>query len=212
MSARRIVAAVAALGLTAGAPLPPPSAGSGEYRTRFGVLPAARAPALSKLGSDVLRVSASPALGGRGWIIEMHAVRHPYFAARGSVTFLATTKTYGDWRVTGKMPLQLTAPEWVRVRGEVGRLLAKGQHDIPDGPGEVRICMDGPNHVVEERSPAGDRWMTGACITSDPTPEIVEVVTSTALDGWCDILRAPQVCRERRDAKYQRERRAEAAP
>jgi hypothetical protein len=152
------------------------SAGFGSYHpTRGNILRAARAPPLDRLGDDVARFSSTPALGGRGWVIELH--RAGSARATGEVIYFGGHPSRG-WRKLGWMKLELPAAQFAEVTAKIDGQLARGEpssESIVEGQVAISVCTDGPGYVSERRTHGRSMWLEGFC-GDHPNNEIARLL------------------------------------
>lgn len=177
--------------------------GTGAFAGSGGVRGPADLRSLTTVGGNVIRMSSSAALGGRGWVIEIRGTDAG--GSEGRMIFLKTTKSRTDWRVEGSLPLRFSPTEWRQITRSVDERLAHGQHNEVR-PGEVIVCADGSDQVVERRAPSRDTWMRRACITDDPTSDIGKLLTSAAVDQMCEFAEGVEDCQQRRINLWARQR------
>lgn len=149
--------------------------GVGEYKPEHAeVLAAAHVRRLSALGEDVVRFSSTPALGGRGWIVELHRTKRD--RAEGVAEFYRGHPSLG-WTKAGSVRLEGPKDEFDRLAEKVRVALARGEPDnrVSD---EIVVCTDGPGYVTEQRQSGRTVWTSGFCNNGHPNNEIAELMLS----------------------------------
>lgn len=111
---------------------------------------------IERLGPDVIRFSAAPALGGRSYIVELYPTDAEW--AGGQIRFYS-----GHPRPTGRLTLRIRRAEHDALSASVDAGLAKGEPAIDQAKGDIVICTDGPGWVTERRRRARSRWLSGFC-------------------------------------------------
>lgn len=150
----------------------------GEYRpSRGDVLQAARAPRLSSIGVDAIRFSSTPALGGRGWIVELR--KGQAGGAVGEAQFFSghpRTK----WTRTGWIKLSLPDAAYAELASRIDLLLTR--KEPASASDEVVVCTDGPGYLTERRRAGMTVWLSGFC-DGNPNDEIA-VLMSDAISRF----------------------------
>lgn len=146
--------------------------GAGAYRPdRHEVLASARVRPLSTLGVEAVRFSSTPALGGRGWIVEIHRTKGD--RAEGVAEFYRGHPSYG-WVKAGSVRLEAPVDEFDRLAVSVENALARGEPNNRVGD-EFVVCTDGPGYVSEQRRSGRSVWASGFC-NGHPNNEIAALM------------------------------------
>ena len=157
--------------------------GSGEYHKEFDVLSATNAPALEVLGKDAIRFSSTPALGGKGIIIELH--RRDADWAEGTMTLL-----YGHpsekWETTATIAIVMKASEFDEFTRKVDAEMSKGEPPTEDAEGMIVVCTDGPGYVTERLAGGRSKWLSGSCgdHPNDRIAAMMAPLAAHSIDPW----------------------------
>lgn len=156
--------------------------GSGEV-TRLGdffddefydPLDDAGAPRARSLGTDALRFSSQPALGGIGYIILLNA------NGRAEVAWFYGHPSLG-WRRTRRVRFEVSEGEYQGVVREVDRIVTEGIAEQPrgaDAEEAIIACTDGPGYLTERVNNGHVYWLRPQC--SGVNREIARYLTSWA--------------------------------
>jgi hypothetical protein len=157
--------------------------GSGEV-TRLGdffddefhdLLDDAGAPRARSLGTDAVRFSSQPALGGIGYIILLNA------NGRAEVSWFYGHPSLG-WRRTRRARFEVSEGEYQSVVREVDRLVSDGIADEHprgiDAEEAIIACSDGPGYLTERVNNGHVYWLRPQC--SGVNREIGRYLTSWA--------------------------------
>ena len=180
---RRIFAMAAAIGAIFTASNSYADVGTGPYPREADVLEATNAPALDKIGKDVVRFSSTPALGGRGVIIEIH--RRDAEWATGTVTLLIGHPS-DRWVTTATLVIEMKTPQFEALAGQIDAQLRRKEPPLENAKGEIVVCTDGPGYVTERLSRGDSQWLSGFC-GDHPNNRIAELMTPIAarsFDRW----------------------------
>lgn len=157
--------------------------GSGVYHEEFDVLAATNAPALEALGRDVVRFSSSPALGGKGMIIELH--RRDADWAEGTLTLL-----YGHpsekWEIKATISLAISASEFDRLTRKIDAEMSKGEQQTEGADGTIVVCTDGPGYVTERLAGGHSQWLSDSCgdHPNDRIAAMMAPLAAHSIDQW----------------------------
>ena len=157
--------------------------GSGAYPREFDVLSATNAPALEVLGKDVVRFSSSPALGGKGIIIELH--RRDADWAEGTMTLL-----YGHpsekWEIKATISLAISASEFDKLTRKIDAEMSKGEQQAEGADGTIVVCTDGPGYVTERLAGDHSQWLSGSCgdHPNDRIAAMMAPLAAHSIDQW----------------------------
>lgn len=170
----------------------------GAYRPdRFSILTWTKARPLNRLGDDVVRMSSTPALGGRGWVIELRRVDGD--SAEGEVRFLWTGRDRGV--EIGRIGFDIPAEDYAVLTGQIDAQLARRDFQEsrvtrdPDGTiVEFLVCTDGPGYVTERRVGSKQLWLKGFCGDDHPNQAIAALLQKVVLDHTCGWLASDQRC------------------
>lgn len=126
---------------------------------------------ISAVGPNSFRLSSQPALGGRGFIIEL--------AAQGRVGVVTVKWADGHprsgWRQTRQRTFRISRDEFDGLMESVDAMLADSETPLiqsgdPNDPQDdvIILCTDGPGYL-SERSRAGEvTWLSGFCGENHP--------------------------------------------
>jgi|GEM_PF-7003938 len=144
----------------------------GEFRD---LLDDAGAPRARNLGTDAVRFSSQPALGGVGYVILLNA------NGRAEISWFYGHPRSG-WRRTRRVRFQVSEDEYQSVVREVDRLVTDGiasEQQRSADTGEVIIaCSDGPGYLTERVNNGHVFWLRPQC--SGVNQEIGSYLTSWA--------------------------------
>lgn len=150
-------------GLVAPPLMAQPTSGRTDYQPQKGdSLQAIRARPLSEGGSDAIRYSASPSLGGATMIVELF--RRDEKGALGTAYFL-----YGHpsskWHRLGELKIHLTISEFVELAEKFDKALAAAKLEMaaPLPPDTIPVCADGTASVAERRANRTSFWIRSTC-------------------------------------------------
>jgi hypothetical protein len=116
---------------------------------------------ISQVGDDAIRISATPALGGKAWVIELH--RQDADWALGDASFGFWGRGSG-WTSLGHLRIELRSADYAALSKKVDALLARGEPaPPPPESGWVVVCTDGPGYLSERRKNGKSTWMSGFC-------------------------------------------------
>jgi len=180
---RRIFAMAAAIGAIFTASVGYADVGTGPYPRKADVLEAANAPELDTIGQDVVRFSSTPALGGRGVIIEIH--RRDAEWATGTMTLLIG-RPRGRWVTTATLLIEMKIPQFEELARQIDAQLQREEPPLENVEGEIVVCTDGPGYVTERLSRGGSRWLSGFC-DEHPNNRIAELmapIAAQSFDRW----------------------------
>ncbi|HEY1605454.1 MAG TPA: hypothetical protein VGF77_07620 [Allosphingosinicella sp.] len=128
-------------------------------RTPHDVLNSANRPIARQLGTDAIRFSTQPSLGGRAFIVE--AVKSEDGGAHVQAFWLEG-HPYEGWNWEGSTALILSTAAYDRLAALVDRLL--GTELSPRTPESERlICMDGPEALTERVRDGKVITLSGSC-------------------------------------------------
>jgi hypothetical protein len=125
------------------------------------ILEAAHRPSAGRLGSEAIRFSSRPQLGGRAAVVEI--VRR----GRGQAdvrlfTFIGHWRT--RWEPQDDDQFLLPAAEYRQLAAQVDAALARYREPVPDpNNGETIVCMDGPGFLTERVKGARVTSLVGQC-------------------------------------------------
>ena len=164
---------------------------------RFSILAWSQAPKLAALGDDVVRMSSTPALGGTGWVIELHRADAKF--AEGEARFLWTSRSEGVEAGRIKLRMRLEDYETLtrRIDTELARTDFEDSRVTRNAQGQVTeliVCTDGPGYVTERRVDGRMTWMGGFCGDGHPNNVIAALLQQTVLDYACGWLDADRRC------------------
>lgn len=180
---RQILAMAAAIGAIFTASVSYADVGTGPYPREADVLEATNAPALDKIGQDVVRFSSTPALGGRGVIIEIH--RRDAEWATGTVTLLIGHPS-DHWVTTATLVIEMKTPQFEALARQIDAQLRRKEPPLENAEGEIVVCTDGPGYVTERLSRGGSHWLSGFC-GDHPNNRIAELmapIAARSFDRW----------------------------
>lgn len=150
--------------------------GTGPYRREADVLEATNAPTLDKIGEDVVRFSSTPALGGRGVIIEFH--RRDAEWATGTMTLLIGHSS-DRWITTATLAIEMKTTQFLALTREIDTQLRRREPPLENAEGEIVVCTDGPGYVTERLSRGDSKWLSGFC-GDHPNNRIAELMAPIA--------------------------------
>ncbi len=123
---------------------------------------------MAELGSDAIRFSSEPALGGPSTVVEV-GQDGPGSRYRVSVAYLAGHPASG-WRKLGSFHFWLNGDDFKRLLHEVEQAeQQQSENDAgaggvdEDGERDIIVCTDGPGYITEIRSHGVTRWISGSC-------------------------------------------------
>jgi hypothetical protein len=149
----------------------PAESGDGDYRpTHYSILYRVKVTPLSAIGENVLRFSTTPALGGRAYIFEAHAVDRD--RAAGTVSFFYGHAGSG-WKRTGSMAIEMRRSDFDAAVARVDAALARA---TPPQKDEIMVCTDGPGYLTERRHAGKSQWLAGFCDDDHPNKAIAREV------------------------------------
>lgn len=155
--------------------------GSGRYPRDADVLKGSKAPALEKIGDDVVRFSSTPALGGRGVVIELHRKDDRW--ATGTMSLLIGHPSY-HWTTTATVILEINTSEYEALTQEIDAQLLRGEPPLVElENGDIVICTDGPGYVTERLKNGHNQWLSGFC-GDHPNNRIAELMAGIAAPGF----------------------------
>lgn len=159
---------------------------------RFNILAWSKARPLKAIGDDVVRMSSTPALGGQGWVIELHRVDEKF--ARGEVRFLWTSRDRGE--ETGRIKLGMLIEDYEALTRRIDEQLTRRDFEdsrvVHNSKGQVTeliVCTDGPGYVTERRVGGKEVWLDGFCGDNHPNDAIAVLLQAAVMDyacGWMD--------------------------
>lgn len=135
----------------------------------YAVRAAAGAPPLEQLGDDVIRFTASPALGGKAYVIEVHRTRDG--SAEGEGVWLRGHPRAG-WTRTGTTKIKLTSAQYDALTTEVDGALTS----TPNKTDDLVICTDGPGWVTERKRMDLVSTLSGFCDLNHPNNQIAKAM------------------------------------
>lgn len=150
--------------------------GTGPYPREADVLEATDAPALDKIGEDVVRFSSTPALGGRGVIIEIH--RRDAEWATGTMTLLIGHSS-DRWVTTATLVIEMKTKQFEALTREIDAQLRRREPPLENTNGEIVVCTDGPGYVTERFNRGNSQWLSGFC-GDHPNNRIAELIAPIA--------------------------------
>ena len=177
---RRTLAMAAAICSIFGSSVSYADAGTGPYPRRADVLKASHVPALGKIGEDVIRFSSTPALGGRGVIIEIH--RRDAQWSTGTMTLLIGHPS-ARWVTTAMLTIEMNTSQFEALTSEIDRQLLRGEPPLENAKDEIVACTDGPGYVTERLSDGRSRWLSGFC-GDHPNNRIAELISPIAAGSF----------------------------
>lgn len=145
-----------------------PTSGSPAQSVRV----AAETPPLYQLGDDVLRFMASPALGGKAYVIEVHRVRDG--SAEGEGIWLEGHPQLG-WTRVGATKIKLTTTQYDGLAAEIDRALAPPP-SAANQPTDLAICTDGPGWFTERKQKDMVWTLSGFCGSNHPNKRIAKAM------------------------------------
>ncbi|HWA63300.1 MAG TPA: hypothetical protein VG939_18130 [Caulobacteraceae bacterium] len=145
------------------------ASGSGAFSgASTDVLGASHARSLAAISDDAVRFSSSPALGGLGWIVELHKTPK---GAQGEALFFDGHPSLG-WRRIGWLRLAASDANYARLVARIDELLGRGD---PEAAGPLVICTDGPGYLTERRLNGKTTRLGGFC-GDHPNNEIASIM------------------------------------
>lgn len=190
---RQFFAIAAAIGSISTAAICHADTGTGPYPRKADVLEATNAPALDMIGDDVVRFSSTPALGGRGVIIEIH--RRDAEWATGTMTLLMGHPSH-RWVTTATLAIEMTTPRFEALSRQIDAQLRRKQPQLEDTKGELVVCTDGPGYVTERLGGEGSQWSSGFCgdHPNNRIAELIAPIAHGALERWLpDFMRQSSI-------------------
>lgn len=125
------------------------------------ILNAAERPPASALGSEVIRFSSRPELGGRAAVIEIVGSANGRAAVR---LYILSGHPRTGWELMGAERFMLPAQEYRRLAADVDAAIARYREPVPNPEnGEMIICMDGPGFLTERIRDGRQVTMVGQC-------------------------------------------------
>ena len=144
------------------------------------VLNSARRPPAGKLGSDAIRFSMQPSLGGQAFIVEVVENRS---GARVTI-FRLSGHPYAGWEEEGEATSNLSPSGYRRLAAVVDHWLAVAASPPQAKEGEVYVCMDGPENLTERVRNGRVVTLSGFCPPNDhelhPNEHIAAALLSLA--------------------------------
>jgi hypothetical protein len=127
------------------------------------------------IGADAVRFSATPSLGGRAIIIELHAEGAQ---AVGSATFFGGHPSVGNWEQLGFLRLNISAQEFSSLIRQIDTLVTAGEPNTASARLEdIVICTDGSRLTTELSHGGVVRWLTGrTCGAPHPNDAIADIL------------------------------------
>lgn len=149
----------------------PAESGDGDYQPpHYSILHRVKVPHLAAIGDDVLRFSTTPALGGRAYIFEVHALDRG--RAAGTVRFFYGHAGSG-WKRIGSMAIDMRRSDFEAMMARVDAALARF---TPSPKNVIAVCADGPGYLTERRHAGKSQWLAGFCHDDDPNEKIAREV------------------------------------
>lgn len=125
------------------------------------ILDAAYRPTAGRLGSEAIRFSMRPELGGQAAVVEI--VRR---GAGHADVRLFTFWGHPRWRWEPRDEDHFLLPEaeYRRLAAQVDAALARYREPVPAwGNGEIIVCTDGPGFLTERVKASGVTSLAGQC-------------------------------------------------
>jgi len=148
----------------------------------FSVLADVNAKPVDQIGDDVIRVSTTPALGGRAWVIELH--RNADGSAIGVADLGFSGRGGNGWTDLGSLKVGLSAERFAALSAKIDGLLARGEPVPETSANVVHICTDGPGYVTERRKNGRSEWMSGFC-GDHPNNQIAKLMLAVVWGEVC---------------------------
>lgn len=144
------------------------------------ILSAAKVRPLNRGIDDVIRFSSAPALGGRGYVVEL---RKSSKATTGRLILLYGHPRMG-WRIRGEVPLEITPADFDVLANATQRFDRQAPSEV--GQDEVVVCTDGPGYLTELRLAGRLRQLSGFCgdHANNRIAMFVGRVAQASLETW----------------------------
>jgi hypothetical protein len=145
------------------------------------ILDAASRPPAEALGSDAIRFSSRPALGGRAAVVEI--VRQPSGGAEVTL-FTLSGHPRAQWDLHGTQRFNLPPVEYRQLSERVDAALTAYRPSVrnPD-TGEFIVCTDGPGFLTERVRAGRVVTLSGQC-----PPEIDELHSNRVIAAAIDAM------------------------
>lgn len=140
--------------------------------------------ALARLGSDVVRFSSTPALGGRG--MSFTAVARPDGSGMATVRYYRGHPALG-WRGEARIAFILNSEEWAGLRAVADAAIAAAEPPDVYPDGSLSVCTDGPGYRHERFVAGTTRWMTGFCGRNHPNQALADKVNALLASRLADF-------------------------
>lgn len=170
-------------------------AGAGRYSREASVLKASNAPALDNIGEDVVRFSSTPALGGRGVVIEIH--RRDDQWSTGTMTLLVGHPA-DRWVTTATLVIEMKTSEFEALTREIDAQLLREEPPLENSEGEIVVCTDGPGYVTERLVGGRSQWLSGFCgdHPNNRIAELIAPIVARSFERWLpDFVRPSSASR-----------------
>lgn len=153
---------------------------------RADILDAADRRPAGRLGTEAIRFSARPSLGGRALVVEI--VRRGRGDVEGRLfTFIGHPRS--RWEAEDETRLSLTEAQYWQLATQADAALATYGPPVADPDnGETIVCTDGPGFLTERVSHGSVRTLVGSC-PPDMTAVHANTIIAAAIQ---DVL-----CRQR---------------
>lgn len=165
---------------------------SGDYSvTDPSSLSGTAAKPTSQVGDDAIRISTTPALGGKAWVIEIHRQDADWAAGEASFGFWGRGS---GWTKLGYLRIELRSADYTALSQRVDALMARGEPAPPSpGSGSIVVCTDGPGYLSERRKNGRSSWMSGFC-GDHPNKEIARLMMQVVWKEACTYRPAVPPC------------------
>ena len=150
-----------------------PLSAAPENVDRPSILLASDARPLSALGENAMRFSSAPALGGKGYLIEI-AEHDDEWAVGRFVVFVGHPSD--EWIEVLRGRLALPANEFLQLLRSVNSLMQEGEAEYNQGDGVIFVCTDGPGFLSESRLGGIDLTLEGFCGEDHPNEKINRLI------------------------------------
>lgn len=142
------------------------------------VLDAAKLPPMAKLGSDAIRFSSTPALGGKAIIVQ---ARRRDGQAQVTVVRLEGHERRG-WKELDRTTKVISADRYARLARRIDKLLSDWRTRTVSPNDEMTICLDGPGYLIERVRRGAVVSLAGFCEHRHPNNEIAKMMSELAGD------------------------------
>lgn len=147
-------------------------------------LTAARRPPAGALGSEAIRFSTAPSLGGRAFIVEI--VRDSAGRGRARIAWAFGHPAW-RWKIEGTARRRLSASDYRRLTAHVDAIL-ESDEDIRSTGDWIALCADGLQPLTERVRQGRVETLGGQCGESHPNRRIGAIMLNLACRQMRHVL------------------------